>query len=152
MNPSRASVTKEIYLWNNGIVPYVFESSLSTSNYSFGDLRHFARMSTKQKWGLQMEWTFHDNILFCTRRKNWVRICPGRSTDLTFLPMVRMYAYHVFWDKYGAVCFELETITDVYKSNPEKDFHSYVNSWLSPLFVRPVVNYYPCKWLKLWGL
>ncbi|XP_067039270.1 zinc metalloproteinase nas-4-like isoform X2 [Acropora muricata] len=30
MNPSRASVTKEIYLWNNGIVPYVFDSSLTS--------------------------------------------------------------------------------------------------------------------------
>lgn len=57
MNPSRASVTKKIYLWNNGIVPYVFDSSLSTSNYSFGNHRHFARMSTR--------WNESFTIIFC---------------------------------------------------------------------------------------
>jgi len=62
MNPSRASVTKKIYLWNNGIVPYVFDSSLSTSNYSFGNHRHFACQPSKN--GVYI-WNERFTIMFC---------------------------------------------------------------------------------------
>ena len=35
LDDGRASVNKKIYLWPGGIVPYVFESSLSTYIFAY---------------------------------------------------------------------------------------------------------------------